>query len=304
MNELLLKNGSELVLPKIVGPEFVNHWMPEDFTNEQHHAHLESTSSSSLKTIVNSPYSYLRSLMDKQNGVVSEASPSMKFGTIVHMMLLEPDKFKRHFVMSPKFDLRKPADRELKKQFLDSLPVNAVTFDEEEYEDFLGVVNAIANHEKARDIFKEGVTERTGFFRDPVTGILQRFRPDFISTREDLSMFIDLKTAKDSSYNGFQKQMWNLRYDIQLAMYREGIKAVTGSYPQISGWVVVENKAPYEVAIYTVNDEFLERSHAWYRYALDRLAKCINEKYFPQRQKSAENMTLPSYAIMTEIPTL
>jgi hypothetical protein len=117
-------------------------------------------------------------------------------------------------------------------------------------------------------------------------------------------MFIDFKTAKDSSYHGFQKQIWNLRYDIQLAMYREGIKQITGSYPQITGWIAVENTRPNEIAIYPFDKDHLDTSNAWYRYCLDKLAQCIKSGVFHQRQISNENMVLPDYAVKTEIPTI
>lgn len=304
MSQFLLKNGNEVILPSIVGPEYDNRWMPEGFTNVEHHASIESTSSSSLKDMTISPWTYLSELKDRQNGQGKKETKTMKFGTLCHLIILEPGEFKKRFIMSPKFDMRTTKGKEGKAIFDLECPEGAVILNDEEYENLLGVVDAILDHQEAKNIFSEGVSERSGFYRDPVTGILCRIRPDWISTADGLSMFIDFKTAKNSSYRGFQKQIWELRYDIQLVMYREGIKQITGNYPEISGWVVVENKKPFEVAIYPFDKDSLDTANAWYRYCLDKLAKCIKEKKFPQRQISNENMILPSYATMTEIPML
>ncbi len=303
-NDFLLKDGNEVVLPSFVDEDFKPHWKDSTFTNDQHHAHLESTSSSSLKVVIDSPYTYLSGLMDRQNGIEKKPSKSMNFGTIAHLMILEPAEFKRRFIMAPKFDRRTNVEKAAEQAFLSDLPPDAVIMNEEEYDDFMGVINAIMQHEKARDIFTEGVTEVSGFYRDPVTGLLIRIRPDFISTRNDLSMFIDLKTARDSSYKGFQRQIGELRYDMQLALYREGIKQITGSYPEICGWTVVENKRPYEVSIFTADNAMIEIGERWCRYALDRLAKCIRDKKFPQRQTMVEDMAPSKYMMDQEIPTI
>ena len=54
-----LNNGELVVLPKIVDESFVNHWKDETFTNADHHLMHEAISSSNLKLILSSPYSYL-----------------------------------------------------------------------------------------------------------------------------------------------------------------------------------------------------------------------------------------------------
>ncbi len=312
-NNLTVKNSSNIgsirpeknyQLPGIVDSSYINHWKPEGYSNIDHHSCKESISSSSLKLLTVSPYTYLAELKKKQNGIVTLPTKSMKFGTIVHMMLLEPLEFKKRFVIAPKFDMRTKIGKEGKQLFDLECPEDAVVMNAEEYDDFMGVIEAILNHGEARNIFVEGVTERSGFYRDPITGILCRIRPDFISTSDNLNMFIDLKTAKDSSYRGFQSQVWSLRYDLQLAMYREGIKEITGNYPQISAWVVVENKYPYEVAIYPFDQKDLETSTLWYRHCLDKLAYSMKTNNFHQRQITNENMVLPHYATMTEIPQL
>jgi exodeoxyribonuclease VIII len=304
MTQFLLKNKTQVILPSIVSEDYKNHWAEEGFTNEQHHSHLESVSSSSLKIIADSPYAYLAGLKDRQNGIIREETKSMAFGTLIHTILLEPEVFRKKMIMSPKFDLRTTIGKEAKKIFEMETPIDAIVLNEAEYDNVMGVVDAVINHPTACNIFKEGISERSGFYRDPETGILCRIRPDFMSTANNLSMFIDLKTSKSSEYRAFSNQIWEYRYDLQLAMYKEGIKEITGSYPDISGWVVVTNTRPFEVAIYTFDEIGIQTGKDWYHYCLRRLKKCIQSKNFPQRQIQIETMLLPDYAIAKPIPEL
>lgn len=303
-NIFTLKNGSQLILPTIIEGNYANHWKDASFTNEDHHNSYEAISSSSLKVLLDSPYTYLSQVNDRQNGIHKEPTKSMKFGTIAHQMILEPEIFRKNFLIMPDFgDQRKKENKLSKELWMLQCPKEAVVFkDSDEYDNFIGVISAIANHKKAKDIFKEGVSEISGFFKHEKTGLLCRIRPDFMSTRDGLNLFLDLKTARDSSYRGFQRAIWDYRYDIQLALYREGIKQITGSYPEHSGWVVVENKKPFEVAIFTASESTLSIGEMWMDFALERLKKCILSKEFPQRQTQIETMCLPKYAEDEPLP--
>lgn len=309
MNEFLLDNGTDVILPKIVGEEFVNHWEDETFTNEQHHAHFESTSSSSLKLIVDSPYTYLETMKRRQNGRGMAQTKSMKFGTIAHLIVLEPAEFRRRVVLAPKFNLTKTVDKEEWALFkLDQHPDAIIFRDGDEgrgeYENLVGVVNAIANHNKARDIFREGISERSGFFRCPRTGILTRFRPDFMSTIFTNGHLVDFKTAKSSRYEMFQKQADELMYHVQMSLYRTGYKELNGHWPDVSSWVVVENQFPYEVAVYPVDTAMITHGDNWYNYSMDLLKECIVRKQFPQRQTETETMVPSKYAMDRIIPNV
>lgn len=304
-SKFTLKNGNQLILPTIIEGAYANHWKDSTFTNEHHHQSFEAISSSGLKEFLDSPYTYLSSVYDRQNGINKKQNKSMKFGTQAHMMILEPEVFRKKFVIMPNFGDQRKKENQLEKQLWEmSQEKDAVVFkDADEFDDFVGVCEAIANHPKCRNLFKEGISETSGFYKDEKTGLLCRIRPDFISTRADLNLFLDLKTSKSSKFRNFQADVWKYRYDLQIAMYREGFKAINGYYPENCVWVVVENKRPYEVAVYEVDFKLIEVATEWYRFSLDYLAQCIRNLDFPQRQRQIEKMGLPDYALFETIPT-
>lgn len=303
-----LENGKLVVLPKIVGPEVEGFWAPEGFTNEQHHACYDSISSSGLKEVLDSPYTYLEKTKERQNGKPQKETKSMRFGTIAHLLVLEPNEFRKRIALIPEFGNSKE-DKKKKALWLFDQPKEMIYFEDseagnKEYKNFVGVVNAILHHDEACEIFKEGVAERSGFYRDPVTGLWSRFRPDFLSTIFEGGLYTDFKTAQSSEYRAFLNQCMDLKYYVSMAMYREGYKILNGHHPKHSSFVVVENKFPFEVAIYPPDDAFLEISHNWYRHSMDLLARCITEKKFPQRQPRSKSLSMPDWMLNKPIPNV
>lgn len=293
MNQLILPS-TEIIKP---------HWNG-NILNEAYHQQWNSISSSGLKAIVDSPYAFYKNLQNAQSGIRKPTSDSMKFGTLIHTALLEFDVFKKKVVLSPKFDKRTKQGKIDSEEFEASLDEDAIILTQDKYDEAMGIVNAVREHKEARFLLSEGIAEVSGFYNDPETGIQCRIRPDFMTARSEFSMFIDLKTAQSSNYQQFQRQIVNYGYSLQLSMYREGIKEITGKYPEICAFIVIENKFPFEIAIFTASDELLDHGKKLYRYSLDRLKKCIDENNFPMRQQSAQEMVIPQHEMNKEIPTI
>lgn len=304
-----LNNGELVVLPKIVDESFVNHWKDETFTNADHHLMHEAISSSNLKLILSSPYSYLEHIKRSQNGLAPKQNKSMRFGTIAHLIVLEPAEFRKRVIMAPEFNLKTTKGKEDWEIFQLEQHPDAIIFRDigngrSEFDALVGVVNAITSHDKIRDVFLEGITERTGVFRCPRTGLLVRIRPDFMCTRIPGGHLVDFKTTQSTIYEIFRKQAETLHYPIQKAMYRAGYKEINGNYPAAASWVAVENTFPFEPALFPVDTEMITYGDNWYYYAMDLLKECILRKQFPQRQRVAETMVPSDYAMAKPIPRI
>jgi exodeoxyribonuclease VIII len=303
-----LKNGKDIVFPSIVGPDYINHWKPEGYTNEEHHSDFTSISSSKLSLFTVSPYAYLYEIRKIQNGRERTQTKSMRFGTISHLLVLEPAEFRKKVIIQPDFS-QTNIDKAKKAKWYLEQPKDAVIFQGnkegmKDYERFIGVVEAVASHPIASKIFKEGVSERSGYYRDPVTGFVCKFRPDHMSTIADGGLLPDLKTSQSILMRDFQNSIAAYNLHIQMAMYREGYKAITGAYPKSSPWVVIENSEPYEIAVYEPDPAMLSIGYDWYRYCLDNLLHCLKNQNFPQRQQRAQDIAPPDYLMNRPIPTI
>ena len=115
---------------------------------------------------------------------------------------------------------------------------------------------------------------------------------------------VDFKTTASTIYEVFRKQAETLWYPLQKSMYRTGYKEILGNYPAVASWVAVENKFPYEPALFPVDQPMIEYGDKWYNFAMDLLKECIIRKDFPLRQTKAETMVPSDYAMAKLIPKL
>lgn len=169
---------------------------------------------------------------------------------------------------------------EINKQWAEK-NADRIVLQPEEWERLHFMDRAIRNNETASKLLfskRGGKSEQSIYWRDPKTGVLLRIRPDWL--RNDI-LPADLKTADDASEAGFARHIANYRYDVQEAMYLEGIEAVTGIRPKAMPFIVVENKPPYAVAVYVIGPKGRATGAAQYRADVDRYAECLAANEWP-----------------------
>lgn len=167
----------------------------------------------------------------------------------------------------------------------------------EEWEKLQHMRRALENHDAARKLLfskRGGQAEVSIYWRDPETGILLRCRVDW--TRADL-LPVDLKTADDASAEGFLRHVANYRYDVSEAMYLAGFEAATGQRPPAMPFVVVENKPPYAVAVYTCGPNFRATGLAQFRADVTRYAECLDSGIWPGYPESVQPIDAPAWHV-------
>lgn len=167
----------------------------------------------------------------------------------------------------------------------------------EEWEKLQHMRRALENHPAASKLLfskRGGVAEVSIYWRDPETGILLRCRGDW--TRNDL-LPVDLKTADDASPDGFIRHVANYRYDVSEQMYLAGYEAATGKRPPAMPFVVVENKPPYAVAVYTCGPNFRATGFAQFRADVNRYAECLESGIWPGYPDSVQSIDAPAWHV-------
>jgi hypothetical protein len=289
----------ELNYKSLLAPEgFVAHWN-EEIKIEDYHADKTAVNSSSLKKMLKSPLAFHESFY----GDKKEPTEAMKLGTLAHMAILQGDEFKKRYAVMPAFESKtadgKPSESKNTKYYKDqveawrsSLSPESILVTQEDLDKLLGMVNSIKKHPEAMQLLSAGKPELSGYWRDTETGILCRMQADFISF--NLGALVDVKTTSDCSESMFKKTIQNYEYSFQLVMYAEGIKHITGKYPEFMVWIAIENIAPYEVRVYQMSPQFEEIGKYQYRLAMNKLKECINSGKFESGQKEIEIIT-PDY---------
>ncbi len=218
-------------------------------TNDVYHS-SDSISASGLKTIYSQSVYYFLN----QKPFESDA---MKFGTAVHTLLYEGrEEFKKQYYVMPKLDLRLKANKEAKKVYLKDAG-DKILIDQEQSQNLFNILahfedNKIAMH------YGNGIVEQSHYL--DFEGIPVRVRPDCHSD----SWISDIKTSKDISIRAFRSEINFRNYDLQAAFYCDCL----GYNPFSFRFIAIRNVHPFDVAVYALNEDQIERGRFKYKHAL------------------------------------
>lgn len=215
-------------------------------------------------------------------------TPAMKMGSALHTLVLEPHLFDSQYATA-KVDGRTTQWKQLKAHYESH---NITLLDEDVFANVVGMRNAIAKHSIASKLLTNGVAEKCIFQTDPETQLPLKIRPDYLLE----NIIVDVKTANDSSPEAFMRISYDMEYHIQAAMYSAVASLLTGQ-PYQFVFVVVENKAPYQVVVYYADEKMLSVGNDLYRQALDTVLECEKTGVWPGIPEQLYPLSLPPWAI-------
>lgn len=287
-----MSHTKPIILPEVVSETFKNKW--EKVSDEIYHADYTSFSSTAMKEILKSRLDYLEFLKRKK-----EPTDAMKLGSAVHMMVLEPEKFKEKYLASPDFgDLRSPKNREKREEWVKRIPKDAEVLEQKEIDRIRYMVDSIVKNKYAREMFQGSAFEQSAWFRDPMTGVKCKMKIDAI--KPDASMIVDLKTTKYAGKHYFMDVVNREFYFAQLMFYAYGVSLINGKEPDIVSIVAVENQPPYDVVIIDFNEEYKHAGRKAVEAGLLRLQKSIETNEFPGKEPSPVSESPPLWLINKE----
>ncbi len=299
------QTGAGPELPTILPPDF-KPYFEENVPSDVYHASKKFISSTAIRHFLRSPAHFYTHFV---LGVQEEPTEAMEFGVLAHLCVLEPAKFKEKYIIEPEFwGYTKDGKRtnsanstDVKQQreawYLDQAP-GAVIVTQEELEKLEGMLKSILAHPAASAVLSDGMAEVSGYARDPETGLGVRIRPDFI--KNGLMALPDLKTTKDASRKAFSKEIWNRRYDVQIAMYAEVTGIILGKPVEFPSFIPIEKIPPYATACYAADPALMEKGSNSYHRALRGIKACIEANHWPAYADEVENISLPFWAFNEE----
>ncbi|EBL7509091.1 exonuclease VIII [Salmonella enterica] len=239
-------------------------------TNEAYHAG-PGVSKSQLDDIAVCPAFYQ---WRKSAPVDTEKTKALDMGTALHCRLLEPDEFKKRFIIAPEFNRRTTAGKEEEKAFFESCENSGKTvMTSEEGRKLELMYGSVMAHPGCRALLEaEGKTESSIYWTDTETGELCRIRPDKFLTNSPL--ILDVKKVADMSR--FARHVEEFRYHVQAAMYCEGWKAYSGETPRFAFLAVSESIdcGKYPVHLYILEDEHHDIGYSLFRRDLNTYHEC------------------------------
>jgi exodeoxyribonuclease VIII len=199
---------------------------------------------------------------------------AMSLGSLVHAVQLEPTTLLERFVVMPDFEHhpanqtkggKQPSNPKNTKFYRDSVAEfvyenrDREVITKAQYATALAMCSALRRHSRAKAYLSaDGPCECVVIWDETVEiegeeeKVRCRAKIDHIA--EAVHCFDDLKTTADISR--FRYAIRDYSYHVQMAMYRSGLRAVTG-HDWRPRWIVVQSQEPYTVNAAPIGTELL-----------------------------------------------
>ncbi len=261
--------------------------MYENIDPDSYHRHY-SVSQSKLSVFNVTPYHYYRQYV--KPGAPSKA-PSAAFqkGTLIHLAVLEPERFFETVVMGP-------CENKALKEWKDfAIAHGGLTVAKPSEFFMMGeIARQIRANPIAYEMIKGSKKEVSISWEDDETGLLCRGRLDAFN--EAQLVIPDVKTTANASPEKFFRSVGDYRYHVQAAFYSDGVKKILGSKRDpVFSWIAIETTWPYVVQVYEVPEYMIEIGRAEYKTNLRRLAKCLETGVWPCYGDPIITAELPKY---------
>lgn len=209
----------------------------------------------SLKQFNVSPLAFIHYKLHR-----SEPTESMRFGTRLHMAILEPDKFDDEVVV---YEGRRDKRSKEYKEFLEQHP-NSEIVTPTEMRRIQTARGRLAYHDAAVSLLERCThfERKIEFTRNaiPHRGIVDAHGPTFA---------LDVKTAQQWDPDGFERTAYSAKYYVQAAMYVHGLRQ-QGVIVDEFYFIVIQSAEPYNVALYCVDTAYLQRGlKVWDRMLIE-----------------------------------
>jgi len=246
-------------------------------SNDQYHATDEAVGSSMLACFRKSPQRY-RDLYVDHTMPKKPPTPDMQFGSMVHTLVLQPEQFEQQYAMEPTGPRRKAEEKQAFAMWqLANRDKRQISREaQKEVAEARAMAEAVQSHPIAGSFLRaEGMVEIGILWRDPVTKILCKARPDKLVTGFGSLCDFSLKTAADPRPEKFAWEVDRRDYDLQSALYRHAIEALLGRVATTVQCVVGKNDYARMVWCRIMPPGWIELGRRKLRDALCRLQICL-----------------------------
>lgn len=258
-----------------------------DISIDEYHS-SGGLSNSGLKLFKDCPYKYYWQYL---SGIatIKEDTPSLIIGKVVHTLTLEPHLFDVEYALEPTEINKRTKAGKLEYEAFVAENQNKAIISQDIFETANAMAESIKSCELAESLIHDAKFEQSIYFKDEQTGVNLKARPDIWHDH----LIVDLKTTADAKYSSFQRSLINFGYCTQAALIQRAIQSIGGDFEKYA-FIAVENKEPYCVAVYTLDDEAIDFGHRIIDETLPEFANCLETNNWPSYP--FENLLLPGWA--------
>lgn len=272
-----------------------------DMSNEDYHKHL-AIGASGLKLLNKTPLHYWARYLDP-NREREEPTAAMLMGTAIHCAILEPEQFAKLYTVVPEGIDKRSKDG--KALFADIEANGLRPLKPADHKTIIRVRDSALAHPVSKLLFShtEHKVETSIFWKDRVTGVQCKIRPDFMlppCAQFPNGLIMDVKSTGDASAGEFARQSWNLDMPIQSALYCDGfMEEFKTDAPPPFLWLACEKDAPSACAYYSADAELIAYGRKENRRLLAIYAECLSDNVWPGYPLQITSLELPAWAQKT-----
>lgn len=225
-------------------------------------------SASGLFALAESPADYRERLANPR-----PSTPAQALGTLVHLALLEPDRWEDSVAIAPKVNRRTKAGKAQWAAWLER-SAGKIVATQDDRDATCRIIEAVDRDPAARSLIAtDGESELSIWWE--VDGTLCKARVDRL--RHD-GFLVDVKTASDANPKRWRDEAHRYGYHRQAAHYLDGLRSVAtlGETPAPIGWawLVVQTSAPWHVVVVVPSEQWLDIGRADRDRLLDVYRAC------------------------------
>lgn len=276
---------------------------------EQYLTKTDFVSSTQLRRIARSPKHFLHT--------EEKETRDLKLGSLIHLAILEQDKFARQVKVLrqqdlpvPEKDFRTKANREYRDRLTSqAFEKGYQVVGEADYEVAGGLHDMMMKKLAYRKLLEKAEMIETSFYcvnNEYATPIQQKARPDALSLQS--AFMADVKSCQDASPHAFGRDMAKYDSPVQACFHIDVVEQTVRDMAKARQidkryadfkiaqyfYVAAEKKPPYEIQIYRMKDEDMQSARLKYHNLMEELAGCMKEDRWPGYEKDADN----SYGIL------
>ena len=257
---------------------------------EQEYRKHPAISRSELFKISESPekFKYYREHPEKP-------TPALVFGQLFHAMALTPEIVWEQFAVMPNVDRRTKVGKEAFAEF-EAQAEGKIIVSGDVVEQATAMCEALNKNEFVQKLFK-GEKEKPFFWVDEMTNEECKCRTDVLTEVGENLIIVDLKSTDNAETDAFMRSAIKYGYDLQSAMYSEGVKVNTGKEP-LFVFIAIEKKPPYAINILQADKLLVRRGYDLFRECLGVYHECKttdNWWGYLGRYNQINNLALPAY---------
>lgn len=250
-----------------------------------HRKQLGVATSHALGAILRSPAHYRAWLTEPER-----ETKALNFGRAAHAALLEPEVFRRTYVVQPDFGDCRANEKtgttkeqgkanKVAKEAWEAANKGRTWVTAEDMRTIEGMAEALTKHDDARDLIEAwGRSEVTAQWECPTSGLKCKMRMDLWV--QQASVVVDFKTTEDARERAFARAARDYGYRRQAAHYLSGLAAL-GYTEATFSFIVQEKSPPFAVEVYELDEEVLAAAVSEVDEAKRIMANCIRTGEWP-----------------------